>query len=172
MSPGLRLLSRSAEATLCLGQALAAGLTPGVVLALHGDLGTGKTVLSRGLARGLGISEPVTSPTFSVVQEYPRADGTFLFHLDLYRISGVAAALAFGIEEYLFALDGITVIEWPERIEGLLDLPGGLRRTLRIHLSHGADGGRRIDLPDDLAACVRGLAAATPGLLLQEGAGE
>jgi tRNA threonylcarbamoyladenosine biosynthesis protein TsaE len=168
MSSGVRILSTSEEATLCLGQALASGLQPGVVLALHGDLGTGKTVLSRGLARGLGIVEPVTSPTFSVVQEYPRADGTYLFHLDLYRIGGERAALAFGIEEYLFAADGITVVEWPERIEGLLGPPGGPRRTLRIHLSHQAEGSRCIDVPEDLAVCVRDLARCTPGLALQE----
>jgi tRNA threonylcarbamoyladenosine biosynthesis protein TsaE len=168
MRPGLRVLSRSEEATLRLGQALAGGLRPGVVLALHGDLGTGKTVLTRGLARGLGIVEPVTSPTFSVVQEYPRADGTFLFHLDLYRISGEAAALAFGIEEYLFALDGVTVVEWPERIAGLLGFPGGLRRTLRVYLSHEADGVRCIELPTDLAACARDLAGCTTGLALRE----
>jgi tRNA threonylcarbamoyladenosine biosynthesis protein TsaE len=143
-----------------------------VVLALHGDLGTGKTVLSRGLARGLGIVEPVTSPTFSVVQEYPRPDGTFLFHLDLYRISGEAAALAFGIEEYLFVADGITVVEWPERIGGLLGAPGGLRQTLRVHLVHEAADRRRIALPEALAGCVRDLARCTAGLTLLEDAEE
>ncbi len=168
MRSGRRVLSVSEEATLGLGQALAGGLRPGVVLALHGDLGTGKTVLTRGLARGLGITEPVTSPTFSVVQEYLRADGTFFFHLDLYRIAGVAAALAFGIEEYLFAADGITVVEWPERIDALLAAAGGAGRALHLRLSHEADGRRRIDLPAELAAGVRELALRTPGLLVQE----
>ncbi|MDD4098198.1 MAG: tRNA (adenosine(37)-N6)-threonylcarbamoyltransferase complex ATPase subunit type 1 TsaE, partial [Lentisphaeria bacterium] len=66
----MRIISDSEEATLRLGTALAAQLRPGAVVALHGDLGAGKTVLSRGVARGLGITEPVTSPTFTVVQEY------------------------------------------------------------------------------------------------------
>lgn len=166
MRPGLRILSPSEEATLCLGEALAGALWPGVVLALHGDLGTGKTVLSRGLARGLGIFEPVTSPTFSVVQEYRRPDGTYLFHLDLYRISGEAAALAFGIEEYLFSPDAITVVEWPERIKGLLEAGTGPRRTLRFHLGHAAEGSRCIELPDELTACARASARSIPGLVL------
>lgn len=166
MSAALTLFSTSEEATMRLGAALARQLRPGMVVALYGDLGTGKTVLSRGIARGLGITEPVTSPTFTVVQEYPRPDGTYLFHLDLYRIDDDAAALAFGIEEYLFAPDGIAVVEWPERIRGLLVSPGGERRVLAVHLAHGRDGRRRLELPQELADGARELlrTAADPGL--------
>ena len=143
------------------GARLAPLLMPGSVLALHGELGVGKTVLTRGVARGLGIVEPVTSPTFTIVQEYRRPDGSWLFHLDMYRISGEDDALGFGIEEYLFVPDGITVIEWPERISGLLqdesertghtpvpertgDVLAGL---LPFHLAHVAEDTRRLRIP-------------------------
>ncbi|MBT4821584.1 MAG: tRNA (adenosine(37)-N6)-threonylcarbamoyltransferase complex ATPase subunit type 1 TsaE, partial [Lentisphaerae bacterium] len=87
----------SEDETQALGARIAAVLPLGRVVALHGDLGAGKTVLSRGLARGFGITEPVTSPTFTVVQEYERPGGSWLFHLDMYRIECDDDALAFGI---------------------------------------------------------------------------
>jgi tRNA threonylcarbamoyladenosine biosynthesis protein TsaE len=163
MSGALVTLCHGEEATRRLGQALAAGLRPGVVLALSGDLGTGKTVLSRGIARGLGVREAVTSPTFTVVQEYLRPDATYLFHLDLYRIPDETAALAFGVDEYLFAADGIALVEWAERIEGLLVSPGAARPVFRIRLTQpGAEDTRRLAVPRELAPCVRSL-LADPG---------
>ncbi|MCK5801400.1 MAG: tRNA (adenosine(37)-N6)-threonylcarbamoyltransferase complex ATPase subunit type 1 TsaE [Lentisphaeria bacterium] len=145
--------STSDEQTEKLGVALAACLRPGDVVALHGDLGAGKTVVSRGVARGFGIVEPVTSPTFTVVQEYRCPGGLWLFHLDMYRIDTEESALAFGIEEYLYAPDAVTLVEWPERIEGLLDDEG---HTHRVWLAHGSDGGREILLPSALAGTIAG----------------
>ena len=95
------IISDSEAATLALGVRLAAMLPSGSVVALVGDLGCGKTVLARGIARGLGIAEAVTSPTFTVAQEYRRPNGEFLYHLDMYRIADENAALAFGIDEFL-----------------------------------------------------------------------
>jgi tRNA threonylcarbamoyladenosine biosynthesis protein TsaE len=141
------IITNSDEETERLGRRLASRLRPGMVLALYGDLGAGKTVLSRGIARGLGVDEPVTSPTFTVVQEYPCPDGLLLFHLDMYRIDNEEAALAFGIEEYLYAPDAVTVVEWPERIEGLLDGDA----TGIIRLSHLGEGQRQLVLPAWLA---------------------
>jgi tRNA threonylcarbamoyladenosine biosynthesis protein TsaE len=141
------LTTNSDHETEQLGRLLAERLRPGMVLALYGDLGAGKTVLSRGIARGLGVEEPVTSPTFTVVQEYPCPGELHLFHLDMYRIDSEEAALAFGIEEYLYAPDAVTVVEWPERIEGLLDGEG----TGIVRLSHLAEGQRRLVLPAWLA---------------------
>ena len=112
--------SISEEETLNFGIRMAGFLRIGMTLAMYGDLGSGKTVLARGIARGLGITEPVTSPTFTVVQEYRTAEGEWLYHLDMYRITNEDEALAFGIDEYLFAPDCITLIEWPERIEDIL----------------------------------------------------
>ncbi|MDX9979782.1 MAG: tRNA (adenosine(37)-N6)-threonylcarbamoyltransferase complex ATPase subunit type 1 TsaE [Lentisphaeria bacterium] len=143
-TPTVTLVSESDRETEAIGQRLARQLRPGMVVALEGDLGAGKTVLSRGIARGLGIEEPVTSPTFTVVQEYTCPSGLLLYHLDMYRIDDETAALAFGIEEFLYAPDGVTVVEWPERIAGLL---GEDAATARVRLEHLAEGKRRLVLP-------------------------
>ena len=142
------LLSHSEDATLALGSLLAKHLSFGQVVTLHGDLGAGKTVFSRGVARGLGVTEPVTSPTFTVVQEYRLADHKMFFHLDLYRIDNEQAALAFGIEDFLFANDAITLVEWPERIPKLLPVPP----VLPLRLEHADHDLRQITIPDELAS--------------------
>lgn len=155
------ILSDTESRTEAIGHAMARHMPNGTVVALHGDLGAGKTVLARGLARGLGILEPVTSPTFTIVQEYARPTGGWLFHLDMYRIATSADALAFGIEEYLFAADAVTVVEWPERIAELLE-PEPARRhaaativavpsLVVVHLAHAAAGGRELTFPSALA---------------------
>ena len=100
----------STDETKAVAAELAAQTPPGSVYSLHGDLGAGKTVFASGFARALGITEAVSSPTFTIVQ---------FFHLDLYRIDNPEAALAFGIDEFLYAEDGIALIEWPERLHGL-----------------------------------------------------
>ena len=117
--------THSADETRALAAKIAAETPNGTVFALDGNLGAGKTVFASGFARGLGITEPVSSPTFTIVQEYPRANGMF-FHLDLYRIDNPDAALAFGIDEFLYASDAISLVEWPERIDGLFP-PGTIR---------------------------------------------
>ena len=106
------------EATQAFAEKWAAPLTGGEIFALHGVLGAGKTQLVKGLARGLGYKGDVTSPTFTIVHEY--LGGRLpLYHLDLYRLEDVNAAMALGVDEYLPG-DGITVIEWPERIASIL----------------------------------------------------
>ena len=144
----MKFVSQANESTQALGAALASLLRNGQVVALQGDLGAGKTVLSRGVARGLGITEAVTSPTFTVAQEYQAPDGRRFNHLDMYRIDDERSALAFGIEEYLFDPDAITLVEWPERIAGLLR--GGDCIALTLAYGDGQDETRVIDLPDDL----------------------
>jgi tRNA threonylcarbamoyladenosine biosynthesis protein TsaE len=118
-SPALHLHSRGADDTLAIGRALGHCLLPGDVLVLSGTLGAGKTTLTQGIARGLGIEDYVTSPTFTLVNEYrPRAAGPALYHVDLYRTSGAAEALDLGLDEYLGLADlpaGVAVLEWAER---------------------------------------------------------
>ena len=120
--------THSADETRKLASKIAAETPNGTVFALDGNLGAGKTVFASGFAAGLGITEPVSSPTFTIVQEYPYARGMF-FHLDLYRIDNPDAALAFGIDEFLYASDAISLAEWPERIDGLFP-PGTIRVTI------------------------------------------
>ena len=136
----------SEEMTLDMGANLAKLLSNGTVVALVGDLGCGKTVLARGIARGLGITEAVTSPTFTVAQEYRRPNGDYLYHLDMYRITDENAALAFGIDEFLFQPNAITLIEWPEQIAGLLD--DERLRTIRFrHLGEDRRGITLVNWP-------------------------
>jgi len=108
----------SAESTQAFGESWAADLTGGEIFALHGVLGAGKTQLVKGLARGLGFQGDVTSPTFTIVHEY--LGGRLpIYHLDLYRIENEKQAIDIGLEEYIPS-NGVTIIEWPERIASIL----------------------------------------------------
>jgi tRNA threonylcarbamoyladenosine biosynthesis protein TsaE len=115
--PAVRRSSTSAAATRALGARLGAVAVPGDVIALHGPLGAGKTELARGIARGLRVEEPVSSPTFVLVAEH--AGRIPLFHVDCYRLAGAADALAAGVLDDRSA-DGVTVIEWAERLGAAL----------------------------------------------------
>lgn len=111
------IISYRPEDTEALGEAWGHAAQPGEVIALSGDLGAGKTQWVRGLARGLGFTGRVHSPTFTLVNEY--AGGRLkLFHLDLYRLETPEQVLSAGIEEFLSPA-GIAVIEWAERLAGL-----------------------------------------------------
>ena len=108
-------ISHSPAETEALGERFGRAARPGLVIALSGDLGAGKTQLVKGLARGLGIAARVHSPTFTLVNEY--GGGRLkLFHLDLYRLETREQILSAGIEEFL-SPDGVAVIEWAERLK-------------------------------------------------------
>lgn len=139
MSIEEKFVSRSEEETEKFGGALARELAPGSVVLLYGDLGAGKTVFSRGFARGLGITEPVSSPTYTIVQEYELASGGRLYHMDLYRISDSRAALDFGVDEFLSDPNALALVEWPERIAELLP-----EDAIRVELTHLSSGERGI----------------------------
>ena len=134
-------VSHSEAETERFAAEFAAKLPRGAVLALHGDLGAGKTVFARGLARGLGVTGAVSSPTYTIVQEYDLAGGGHLYHLDLYRISDERAALGFGVDEFLDDPRSITLLEWPERIAGLLP-----PETIHLHLAHRSPRTRTIEI--------------------------
>lgn len=107
-------ISHSPEETAALGERWGRDAAPGWVIGLSGDLGAGKTQFVKGLARGLGITARVHSPTFALVNEY--AGGRLpLAHLDLYRLDTPEQILAAGLEEYLRRPNGVTVVEWCER---------------------------------------------------------
>jgi tRNA threonylcarbamoyladenosine biosynthesis protein TsaE len=112
------ITSHSVDETIAIGERMAGECQRGTVLALHGELGAGKTALVKGLARGLGIPQEVTSPTFTLIHEY-RGGRLPLYHVDLYRLESPDQAVAIGLEDYLPG-DGVTVIEWPERLRDLL----------------------------------------------------
>ena len=113
----MEYLSHSETETEAAGQARAAKLRPGDVVAYRGDLGAGKTAFTRGLARGLGCHGRVTSPTFTIVNEYEGP--TPLFHFDLYRLGGEEELWDIGWEDYL-ARNGVCAVEWSEIAPGAL----------------------------------------------------
>ena len=132
----MTVVTASPEETIRIGKELAKSLGPNTVIALMGDLGAGKTTLVKGIALGLEIDEVITSPTFVIISEY---DGRLpLFHMDLYRISGVDEFIELGAEE-LFYSGGITVIEWSERIRSILPPD-----SIRIHIAFDSDPSKRI----------------------------
>lgn len=143
-------ISNSPEETLALGEAWGRAAEPGWIIGLTGELGTGKTQLIKGLARGLGISVPVLSPTFVLVHEYP-GGRLPLFHLDLYRLDRLEEIIAAGLEEYLSRGDGVVAIEWVERWtgpDGWLPAPSLFRRVWLEELDPGR---RRICYEDSRA---------------------
>lgn len=116
----LEFVSSSAAQTERLGVRLGQLLLPGDCLCLSGDLGAGKTVLARGIGRGWGTAHRVTSPTFVLMNEYPRAqDGRILYHIDCYRLEGTGDIFTTGFED-VFDSGEAMMIEWPERIEAWL----------------------------------------------------
>jgi len=107
----------SPEETRALAARLLPSFPPGAVICLHGPLGAGKTCFVQGLARALGITRPVSSPTFTLVNEYP---GRLpLAHIDLYRIRDASDASTLGLDDYLDAFPGLVLVEWPERAADL-----------------------------------------------------
>ena len=109
----------SPEETENLGAVLAQRLHPGDVIAYFGDLGAGKTAFTRGVARGLGVTETVTSPTYTIVNEY--LSGRMpLFHFDMYRLGSADELFDIGWEDYL-SRGGVCAVEWSENVEGALE---------------------------------------------------
>ena len=127
----MQITTHSADETQALGQKLASRLAPGDVIAYFGDLGAGKTAFTRGLAQGLGITDPVTSPTYTLVNEY--LSGRIpLFHFDMYRLSSSDELFDIGWEDYL-SRGGVCAVEWSENVED------ALQDAIRVTIEKDAD---------------------------------
>ena len=117
----MEFITNSPSETEAVGQALAERLAPGTVLAYRGDLGAGKTAFTRGLARGLGATDMVTSPTYTIVNEY--LSGRMpLFHFDMYRLGSADELFDIGWEDYL-ERGGVCAVEWSENVAEALEDP-------------------------------------------------
>ena len=114
----MKIETFSTEETYALGKKLGSEANPGDVLTLIGDLGVGKTVFTQGVAAGLGITEPICSPTFTIIQEY-ESGRLPLYHFDVYRIGDIEEMEEIGYDDYFFG-QGICLIEWADLIEEIL----------------------------------------------------
>lgn len=121
LSPNtLDIISHSPEQTRRLAARLASLLRGGETVCLMGPLGAGKTTFAQGLGQGLGVDEPIISPTFTLIREYgPVGDHPAMYHIDFYRLESVEELQTLGLDDYFFS-DGVCVVEWPERAEMLL----------------------------------------------------
>jgi tRNA threonylcarbamoyladenosine biosynthesis protein TsaE len=133
MHPPLRIVTRSPEETVILGAALAPSLVPGDVVSLSGDLGAGKTTFVRGVANALGVTDRVTSPTFTIVHQH---SGRYpLVHMDVYRLESFQEVLDLGFEELLDP-EAVLLVEWGEAVTPLLP-----RRHLEVELRRPTSSG-------------------------------
>lgn len=133
----MEYITHSPAETEAVGEALAKTLRPGTVLAFRGDLGAGKTAFTRGLGRGLGCTERVTSPTYTIVNEY--TSGRLpLFHFDMYRLRSSEDLFDIGWEDYL-ERGGVCAVEWSENVADALE-----RDTVRVDIRRGGEESRRV----------------------------
>ena len=128
--------THSETETEAIGEALGRDIAPGAVIAFSGDLGAGKTAFTRGLARGLGITERVTSPTFTIVNEY-EGGRLPLFHFDMYRLGSADELFDIGWEDYL-GRGGVCAVEWSERVDE------ALTGAVRIHIRRSGGESERV----------------------------
>ena len=132
-----KILIKNEEETKKFGEKLCEKLTAGSIVALTGDLGTGKTTLTKAIAAGLGVTDVITSPTFNIVKQYD-SGRLPLYHFDVYRIGDVDEMYEIGYEEYFFG-DGVCVIEWADLIEEIIP-----DDAVRIEIEYGEKEGERI----------------------------
>ena len=137
MAESYTFIARSEAETITLGQKIGALLKAGDVVAMTGTLAAGKTTITKGIAKALGVEDTVTSPTFCLISEYEGKDFP-LYHIDSYRLEGEEDFLNLGVEEMLYG-DGVCVIEWSERVASCLP-----KKTIRMAFTPKADGSREI----------------------------
>ena len=143
MSAARTLVSRSPEETQAIGEQLGARLTPGAVVACSGLLGAGKTCFLQGLARGLGVTTDVTSPTFVLINQY--RGRLPVYHLDAYRTGSLTELVDLGLEEMLHG-DGVTVVEWADKLLPLLPA-----HTIHVSIRGLGDEPREIQIAEPVS---------------------
>ncbi len=141
--PSREWTTHSSDETIQLGREIGRKLTPPTLILLSGDLGAGKTTLTKGIASGMGAAEDdeVTSPTFTLVHKYDRTSR--VYHVDLYRIADSRDLETLGLED-IFNESAVVIVEWPEKMSIQTGWP-----VIRIHLEHVSDDTRRIAISDD-----------------------
>ncbi|HXN71069.1 MAG TPA: tRNA (adenosine(37)-N6)-threonylcarbamoyltransferase complex ATPase subunit type 1 TsaE [Candidatus Acidoferrales bacterium] len=142
------LTTHSSEETIERGREIGARLKPRVLVLLSGELGAGKTTLTKGIVSGIGAAaeDEVTSPTFTLVHRYDKR--ARVYHVDLYRISGLHDLETLGLED-VFSEDAVVIVEWPDKLTLRVDWP-----IVRIQLEHVAEDTRRILIADDAGVLI------------------
>jgi tRNA threonylcarbamoyladenosine biosynthesis protein TsaE len=137
------LTTNSSEETIARGREIGARLKPRVLVLLSGDLGAGKTTLTKGIVSGIGAAteDEVTSPTFTLVHRYDHESR--VYHVDLYRVSSLHDLETLGLED-VFSEDAVVIVEWPDRFRLRVDWP-----VVRIQLEHVAEDTRKISIVDE-----------------------
>lgn len=137
----MKIITRNEGETFKLGSLIGKDLKPGDIIALDGDLGAGKTQFSKGIAEGLEVQDYITSPTFTIVNQY---DGRLpLYHFDVYRIDDINEMYEIGFDEYLFG-EGVCVIEWAQMVRDLLP-----DKIIKIFIKKIDDETREFDIEPD-----------------------
>ena len=139
----MEIVTNSNEETINFAQRFAKTITPPEVIVLSGDLGAGKTTFSKGFAKGLEISEIITSPTFALLNEYEGK--TPLYHFDMYRLSSKEEAIELGFDEYFKHNNGVILVEWAENVEGLFGAP-----YIRLTIEKLTENQRKIKIEEIL----------------------
>lgn len=142
--PNLEIETHSFEETIAKGREIGAQLVPPVLILLTGDLGAGKTTLTKGIASGFGAAreEEVTSPTFTLIHRYSGGRAP-VYHIDLYRIDGSRDFDTLGLED-VFAEDAVVIVEWPDRMKIRTDWP-----VLRVQLAHVSEEARKLTITSE-----------------------
>ncbi len=135
----IKITTHSAEETIALGEKIGSLLKPGDIIAMSGTLAAGKTTITKGIAKSLGVNDTITSPTFCLISEY---EGTKmpLYHMDVYRLDSVEDFINLGVDDMLFG-EGVCIIEWSEKIKS--ELP---KNTIWMNIMPEDDGSRVISL--------------------------
>ncbi len=135
----LKLTTHSSEETITLGEILGAMLKPGDVLAMRGTLAAGKTTITKGIAKALGVTDNITSPTFCIISEYEGAKMP-LYHMDVYRLDNAEDFINLGVDDLIYG-NGVSIIEWSEKIQS--ELP---KKTITVQITPNEDSTRTIEL--------------------------
>ena len=139
----MKVNTKTTEEMIALGEKIASKLNGGDIILLQGELGAGKTTMSKGIAKGLGITDEIVSPTFTLMNVYENGK---LVHIDTYRLENAGGLLEIGVEDYLGQADTITIVEWPEKIKELLNN----KKTIEISIVKQDDNSREITITPEL----------------------
>ncbi|MDD2656727.1 MAG: tRNA (adenosine(37)-N6)-threonylcarbamoyltransferase complex ATPase subunit type 1 TsaE [Patescibacteria group bacterium] len=143
--------TKTTEEMIALGEKIASKLNGGDIILLQGELGAGKTTMSKGIAKGLSITDEIVSPTFTLMNVYnvvesQKSNVKSLVHIDTYRLESEENLIEIGVEDYLGEPDVVTIIEWPEKIKDLISN----KKTIEISIVKQDDNSREITITPDI----------------------